>query len=135
MRILNRFKILLRYADALMPQKAAETVEIKTILQLLMGECVAASVRGHSDFWIDADSISGFLHKNADSFMREQLSVFAEKNIVLFKMTASETLFPRVQVFVEKFPDGGVFWDNTLFSAFAVDDEIIVLDLVELHVY
>ena len=51
----HALQIPLGYRYVFVPQYAAQTEQINTILQFLMGECVAAGVRRNADKGIDAD--------------------------------------------------------------------------------
>ncbi len=123
----------MRDRHALMSQKTAETVKVKAVLQLLVREGVSASVRGHSDFGIDADSIRRLFHENADCLFCQAFPVFAEKNIIVFTAPGCKVFFSCAQILVKEFADRRVFRHDTFFPAFAVDHKISVLDLVELH--
>lgn len=129
----NQVFLTLCYRYALMTKQSAETVQIKTVLQLLVREGVTACVRRHSDLGIDTDSIRRLLHENSDCFFCQTPPVLAEKNIIIFTVPGCKIFFSCAQILVKEFADRRVFRHNTFFPAFAVDHKIRVLDLVELH--
>ncbi len=117
-----------------MPQKAAQTVEIQAVLQLLVSEGVTASVRRHADIGIDAYRVGSFPHKNANSLIGQFLPCLAEKHQFFIAVTPHEILFACAQILIQKLADSWILWDNPLFPSFAVDHKIGVLYLIQLHV-
>ena len=134
MGVLNGFKVSLRDSHAFMPQEAAEAVEIKSILQLLVCEGVAAGMRGNPDLGIHAHCFGGFPHENADCFIRELLPVFTQKNQLFITVTPRKIFFSCAQILIHEFTNGWILGDNTLFPALAVNHEIGILYLVQFHV-
>ena len=65
--------------------------------------------------------------------MRKTLPIFAEKNIFLFTISAHEILFPCIQVLVEELADSGILWHNSFFAALAIDNKVVVLNLIKLQ--
>ena len=71
----HRLQIPLCNADAFVAQQATQAIQVKPILQFLMGEGVATGMGRYPHKRIDADALGGFLHKLIDCFGRQASAI------------------------------------------------------------
>ena len=130
----DALQIPLGDGDVHVSHDSGQAVDIQTILQLHVGERMAAGVRADADGGGDTDFPRGLFQDFAHIHMGQQFAAFGEKQVVVLDHPVSEVSFTRAEVADQLFAEVGRFRHDTFLVALAMsDDDVIAFDIINAH--